>query len=94
MMKEIISIKVRVEGSYPSGEVTVELLSDATLKNLLDKLRSSKHPLSEYLFDTKTGQPAVKLALVNDKSLPLQDFEKVKLKHGDSVFFILPVSGG
>ncbi len=94
MKREIISVKVRVEGSYPSGEVVVELLGGATLKNLLDKLGSSRHRLAEYLFDSKTGKPAVRLALVNDKSVLQQDFERVNLNDGDRVFFILPVSGG
>ena len=94
MDREIITVKVRVEGSYPSGEVTLELLNGATLKDLLNKLSSSKHPLAEYLFDSKSGQPAVKLALVNDKSLLSKDFEQANLNHGDRVFFILPVSGG
>jgi len=94
MKREIISVKVRVEGSYPSGEVVVELPNDATLKYLLDKLGSSKHRLSEYLFDSKTGKPAVRLALVNDRSVLQQDFERVNLNDGDKVFFILPVSGG
>lgn len=94
MERGIITVNVRVEGSYPSGENVVELPNDATLKYLLDKLKSSKHHLSAYLFDAKTGEPAVRLALVNNKSVLHQDFERVNLNGGDRVFFILPVTGG
>lgn len=94
MEKDTIAVKVRVEGSYPSGEEVVELPQSATLQALLDKLGSSKHRFSAYLFDAKTGEPAVRLALVNDRSFLQQVFDQVNLADGDRVFFILPVSGG
>ncbi len=94
MEKETIAVKVRVEGSYPSGEEMVELPQGATLLTLLDRLGSSKHRFSAYLFDAKTGEPAVRLALVNDRSVLQQGFDQVTLADGDRVFFILPVSGG
>lgn len=94
MKKEPISVKVRVEGVYPPGEEFVELPQDASLHALLNMLGSSKHRFSAYLFDAKTGEPAVRLALVNDRSVLQQNFEQITLSDGDRVFFILPVSGG
>ncbi len=94
MEKETIAVKVRVEGSYPPGEMVVELPQNATLLALLNYLGRSKHPFSAYLFDAKTSESAVSLALVNDRSLLQQDFEKLTLSDADRVIFILLISGG
>lgn len=94
MGNETISVTIQVEGVYPPGEAVVKLPHDATLTVLLNNLRNTGHRFSPYLFDAKTGEPVVRVVLVNDKTVLQKDFNQKILSDGDSVFFILPVSGG
>ncbi|MFO7951677.1 MAG: MoaD/ThiS family protein [Bacillota bacterium] len=94
MEKETILVKVKVEGIYPPGEDVVELPHGATLKVLLDNLKNMGNRFVPYLFDAKTGEYLVKVALINDESVLQKDFKRVTLLEGDRVFFILLVSGG
>ncbi len=94
MEVKTITVRVKVEGAYPPGEAQVTLPEGATLGFLLGTFKRSGHNFAGYLFNGQSGEPAVRLALVNSRSVLFARFERFVLSGGDTVYFILPVGGG
>ena len=87
-LREIVNKKEETLTFPDDKKVTVDL----ALKTLSDKYGA---PFTEYVYDTKTGQPKNFLQfLVNGTSAATLSWLETQLKDGDVLAILPPVGGG